>query len=210
MSAIKMFFTVLCLLSSFSSLAADLPTASLSADLLKSLQKGGYALYIRHGATDTSRPDRVPKVDLADCMTQRPLSDAGRQMATRIGRAIRALDIPIAEVLVSPFCRTKETAQFLALGRHEVDGALMASSNAVGDEIPPLLRDFRALLARPIPAGSNRALVAHSTVLMDATGIFLKPEGTTLIVKPDGKGGFEAIAAVKPEDWDSWAARTKR
>lgn len=187
-------------------LAADSPAKPMTPELLKALQKeGGYTLYLRHGATDISRPDRVPTVNLEDCMTQRPLSDKGRQQSARIGKAIRALGIPLGEVLSSPFCRAKEMAE-LAFGAHKVAPALMASSNATDQEIAPLLKDFRALLGRAVPAGTNRMLVAHSTVLMDATGIFAKPEGVTLVFHADGKGGFELLAAVPPEEWERLAA----
>jgi len=40
---------------------------------------------LRHGATDNSRPDRVPAVDLKDCATQRPLTAEGRQIAAKVG-----------------------------------------------------------------------------------------------------------------------------
>ena len=43
--------------------------------LLKELHQGGFVLYMRHGATDSSYPDQVP-IDLNDCNTQRPLCRA--------------------------------------------------------------------------------------------------------------------------------------
>src|ERR1017187_3249992 len=44
-------------------------------ETIRSLKQGGYVLYMRHAASDTSKPDRAPDVDLRDCATQRPLSD---------------------------------------------------------------------------------------------------------------------------------------
>lgn len=177
-----------------------------TAETVAALRQGGYTLYFRHGATETSRPDRVPTVDLDDCMTQRPLSDEGRRQAARVGEAIRALQIPLAEVLASPFCRTRETAQ-LAFGGFTVEPMLMATSNATSEEIAPLVQGFRALLGRVAPPGSNRMLVAHSTLLKDAVDIFPHPEGVVLIFRADGKGGFLPVAAIAPADWDDLLAR---
>lgn len=46
-------------------------------------------LYLRHGRTDNSHPDRVPRVDFNDCTTQRPLTAQGRADSARIGAALR-------------------------------------------------------------------------------------------------------------------------
>ncbi|MDD2536695.1 MAG: hypothetical protein PHW78_09145, partial [Macromonas bipunctata] len=42
-----------------------------TARTLQQLRAGGYVLFLRHGATDNTRPDRAPAVDLDDCGTQR-------------------------------------------------------------------------------------------------------------------------------------------
>jgi len=61
---------------------AQPPTAFVekmaTRETISQLRKGGYVLYLRHGYTDNSRPDRYPAVDLNDCQTQRVLSDEGR------------------------------------------------------------------------------------------------------------------------------------
>lgn len=56
--------------------------------LAQALQAGGYIIYLRHGITDLSRDD-TDRRDLANCATQRPLSDEGRQQMREIGRAIK-------------------------------------------------------------------------------------------------------------------------
>ncbi|MEJ3749096.1 histidine phosphatase family protein [Actinomycetes bacterium KLBMP 9797] len=77
----------------------------------------GLVIVFRHAATDQSRPDREP-VDLADCATQRNLSDAGRADARAVGAAFRDLGIPVGTVWTSPYCRAKDTTR-LAFGRGE-------------------------------------------------------------------------------------------
>ena len=49
--------------------------------------------------------------------------DAGRDEARRIGVAIKRLEIPVGEVMASPFCRTMETAQ-LIFGRATATAAV--------------------------------------------------------------------------------------
>ena len=102
-------------------------------------------LYMRHGTTDVSRPDRTPTVDLADCATQRPLTEAGRQLAAAVGAAMRQARIPLGEVYASPFCRTRESAA-AAFGKgFQVDHDLMYSSNLTSAEKAPFLAETRRL-----------------------------------------------------------------
>lgn len=178
-------------------------------ETFQALKQGGYVLYMRHAASDTSRQDRAPGVDLKDCATQRPLSDEGRRQAARIGKAIRALGIPIGEVLVGPYCRTKETAD-LAFGPHyTVRPSLMTTSNLPEREKRPLLEDLRALLAKPVPDGTNRVLLSHNAPLMDAVGIFPKSEGIVLVFRPNGIGGADHVATITPGEWDAQTASSQ-
>lgn len=80
-------------------------------ELVKQLQAGGFVIYMRHGNTDNSRPDRAPKVDLNDCNTQRVLNQKGIEVTTQIGNYIREAKIPVGEVFASPMCRAKNSAQ---------------------------------------------------------------------------------------------------
>ena len=93
---VALFIAASCLLTSaFADEPAALDDFELFAEkpatrnMLSDLRKGGSVLFMRHGQTDSSRPDRVPNVDLDDCMTQRPLSKEGRRVATKVGAAIR-------------------------------------------------------------------------------------------------------------------------
>lgn len=172
-----------------------------SRDDLERLRQGGYVLYMRHGNTDNSRPDQFPHVDLNDCMTQRPLSDAGRQLMRAVGQSIRTARLPIGEILVSPMCRTKESAT-LAFGNNFVlNEALMYSANMTSEEKKPRLEALREILRRPVPAGSNRLLVAHAPNLADLIGFFVKPEGTVVIFAQRGPAGYEYVASIHPATW---------
>src|SRR6266704_7202881 len=90
--------------------------------LLAALKAGGLVLYFRHTSTDFGQNDDQMS-GYEDCARQRNLTDRGRDEARQIGAAIRRLRIPIGEVLASPFCRTRETAQ-LIFGRATVSPAV--------------------------------------------------------------------------------------
>jgi len=82
----------------------------LDKSILDLLKKGGFVLYARHGQA-TVGVDQ-PSLNFRDCVTQRNLSESGRREAVYFGQLLRHLQIPISSpIVVSPFCRTIETAQ---------------------------------------------------------------------------------------------------
>jgi phosphohistidine phosphatase SixA len=174
---------------------------AMSADLMEKVRKGGYVLYMRHGYTDNSRPDRVPSVDLNDCNTQRPLSDAGRELMKKVGMAMREAKIPVSRVLVSPMCRTKESARLLIGEKFEIVESLMYSANMTSEEKKPRIEALKKLMLEPVPAGGNTLLVAHAPNMADLIGFFVKPEGNLLVFRQDGAGGFEYLASIQPDAW---------
>lgn len=203
MKAIIPLFVALAVLSQ-SAMAAE-PAAFVEKPagpgVVKQLRGGGYVLYMRHGNTDTSRPDRVPSVDLNDCSTQRPLTEEGLRVAAQVGEAIRRAGIPVGEVLSSPLCRAKESAA-AAFGKNfTVDNLLMYTANMTSEEKKPVIDETRTLISTPVFSGTNRVLVAHAPNLMDLMGYFPKPEGTVVIFRPLGNGGFEYLGSIAPQQW---------
>ncbi len=171
------------------------------AALVKALRQGGFVLYMRHGDTDNSRPDRMPAVDLDDCATQRPLSEAGRAKMRRVGQALRDAKIPLGRVLASPMCRTRESAE-LAVGKgFEPFEPLMYSANMTTEQKKPRIEALRRLLTSPVPPGTNTLLVAHAPNLADLIGFFVKPEGTVVVFAQRGADGYEYVASIHPDDW---------
>jgi phosphohistidine phosphatase SixA len=171
-----------------------------TAETLTMLRKGGYVLYLRHGYTDNSKPDRMPAVDLNDCSTQRPLTEEGRKLAASVGASIRKAKIPVGEIQVSPLCRVKETTEAAFGGSFVVNEKLMYTANLTTEQKKPIIETTRTLLSTPVPAGSNRVLVAHGPNLMDLMGYFPK-EGTVAVFRPRGADGFEYLASIPPAGW---------
>lgn len=170
-------------------------------EILNKLRDGGFVLYLRHGHTDNSRPDRVPSVDLNDCSTQRQLNEVGRQVAREVGQAMRKAQILIGEIHISPLCRVKNTALEAFPGRkYVIEGYLMYTANLTSQQKQPILSRTRALLSAPVAAGKNRLVIAHAPNLMDLIGYFPK-EATLVIFRPQGGGEFAYVASIPPALW---------
>jgi phosphohistidine phosphatase SixA len=159
-------------------------------DLVRTLKAGGCTLYVRHATTDFSQKDGGT-TDYANCSKQRNLSDAGRKEARVAGDAIRAMALPIGEVLTSPYCRAVETAR-LMFGRGETSKDAVVGRGADGQpDYSPLLR---LVSSAPAP-GTLRVIVAHNVPRIVA----LK-EGEAALLKPTA-GGFEVMTQVEIAGW---------
>jgi phosphohistidine phosphatase SixA len=167
--------------------------------VIEALQRGGYLVYFRHGATDSSQTDSDPN-NLANCATQRNLTDQGRAQARAIGEAWRALNIPTNKVLTSEYCRAKEYAQLT------IDAGELEPSLVLPDPLPPEVRQantaaFQRLLAIPPPSGTNVVFVAHSPNIRDAVGVDLPVEGQAAVLQPNPGEAPTLVARILPDEW---------
>lgn len=176
----------------------------LAPPALRPLQTGGYVLFMRHGITDSRRPDDLPGLDLDDCARQRPLTEQGRAQARQLGRYFRQLRIPVHEVIYSPLCRARETAQ-LAFGRQagrlRSERLLISPVQLAEEEKAASAALTRRLLSTPVPPGSNRVVVAHAPTLVEAMAYFVGIEGTVVVIRPLGEGRFEYVGSITPSMW---------
>ena len=171
----------------------------VGAELVDALRDGGHVLYLRHAATPedgTDQPDA-----LGDCTRQRLLTDAGRADARALGEAVRDLEVPIGEVLASPYCRTVETAE-LAFGRALTEPALLTPTPETRGRTT---RELRRLLRTVPEDGANTVLVGHLTNLR-LLSTASPDEGATVVLRPDGEG-FSLVGSVPPQGWQDLAAR---
>jgi phosphohistidine phosphatase SixA len=84
-------------------------------DQLKGSNPTGYVLLIRHAlAPGVGDPANF---QVNDCATQRNLSEEGRQDAKEIGQWLANQKVKIFRVESSRWCRAKDTAQLLNLGK---------------------------------------------------------------------------------------------
>lgn len=169
--------------------------------LVAEMRKGGTILYIRHAKTEADYADQLV-ADPANCGTQRVLSEEGWQQAKKLGADIRALAIPVADVLSSQYCRAWQSADlaFGAYEKHEELNFLKAE-----DYTPEQTADMRArllpLMLAPIESGKNRVIMGHDDPFEAVTGIYPEPMGVTYILRQDGSGGVEVLGHIEPDAW---------
>mgnify|MGYP001022069310 CR=1 FL=1 len=182
---------------------------SLSPEqLFNALRNGGHTLYFRHAATDWSHSYNVVKPgDWKSCdeSKMRQLSDAGRVSAERVGKAIKALEIPIGKVLSSEYCRAVETAERMDLGTVEATSDIMnlrAASFVGGDKVA--VARLQRILKRSPAHGENKVIWAHGNLARESTGAYPREGGAVVILAtPDKPHGFLVLGQLSPEDWFS-------
>lgn len=173
--------------------------------LLAALRGGGFILYFRHAATDFGQNDDK-MTGYEDCSTQRNLTDKGRAEARAIGADLRTLGIPIGDVLASPFCRTRESAE-LIFGRATTSTA--ARGGPAQPDSPERYAALRELLAAPVPRGTNLAVVSHGNPFRAVGGGPSLAEGEAAVIEPRGAAGFRVVARVRPDAWRTLADAPK-
>jgi len=188
---------------SVAAMPASSPAGRVGPNLVTALQGGGYVIYFRHAATDFSQTDTDTR-NLADCSTQRNLIPEGRADAREIGRAFRALRIPVGQVLASKYCRTRQTAR-LAFGRVRTTSDITSLPSAGSErEEARRVEALRRLLGTPPSPGKNRVLVAHLFNIEAAADVSLE-EGEAAIFRPRGGKRFRLVATVLPEQWTAFS-----
>ena len=124
------------------------------------LRKGGHVIIMRYGAVEkVEQPSSFESsFDLANCTVQHRLSDKGRDQARTLGEGFGALNIPVGQVLSSPYCRALEFAR-LAFGRVQPSEILLHPTYVpvAGAPVPPPFEErvkaIKQLLATPPAAG---------------------------------------------------------
>ena len=136
------------------------------ANVFKPLQKGGYVLAFRHAAapnTPTSTDQLGSTVPdwwkSCDPKLARQLNDQGKKDATDIGKALKAMQIPVARLLSSEFCRCYTTADLMAL---EVPTQQVKDlTYSVYDEPNRYANTMKVANSQPIDA-KNTVMVTHA------------------------------------------------
>lgn len=169
------------------------------AELISALKKGGHVIYIRHTTTDVTKTDQN-REDLSDWSKQRNLSDKGRKEAVAIGLAFRAMAIPVADIVSSPYCRCIETGK-LAFGKAQISKELAFSVGEDKKDAELLAKALKGMLGAKPAGQTNTVLISHSGNLQDAANLFPKPEGVTMIFKPQGNNAFEFVQRVEAQQW---------
>ena len=169
--------------------------------LVKALQQGGYVIVMRH----TSSPREAPAKAAANpdnVNAERQLDQEGRDTAVAMGQALRALKIPIGDVLSSPTYRALETVKYAQLGAARTFAELGDNGQSMSGGTAAQAAWLRMRVTQ-FPSGANTILVTHFPNL---TGAFPQwaagvADGESLVLGPDGKGGATLVARVKIDEW---------
>ncbi len=165
------------------------PDKALSgAALLAALRGGGHVLYMRHTQTGTITPQ----------CTASNLTPAGERDARFIGESLRKLRIPIDRVLTSPVCRVLDSAKLLELGTPETTQDLSNMPLPAGFDLATARS--RRVASMPSP-GANTMLAGHMHAGLDERTWMSLDFGEIIVYRPDGKGGSEALARIRADDW---------
>ena len=122
-------------------------------------------LFLRHAlAPGFGDPDNF---DLKNCDTQRNLDKKGRSQASKIGEELRLRNIKFTEILSSQWCRCKETANLLDLGKWKEFAGLNSffQNYANKEETMALLNHKFKVLNKGLTL-----MITHQVVIREVTG----------------------------------------
>ena len=182
-------FSLLFSLTAQSSLANEL----LIWDKLQGSAPKGYVLLMRHSyAPGVGDPDNFK---LNDCSTQRNLSDVGRQDAKDVGEWLQRREIKIFRVETSRWCRAKETAQLLGIGKVRLNKNL----DSLFEEADALNHPQTAAVRKQIQNHRNKTgllvLVGHYVNIAALTGVGVA-SGEGILIKANALGEFKVFGAT--------------
>lgn len=177
-------------------------------DLVSPLRAGGYVIVLRHARSPRTPPDpgdaRPDNVDL-----ERQLDAVGRADAAGIGATLRALRIPIGEIVASPTFRARETVRELGVGDAVFVDELGDGGVGMQSSTDAARSGWLRELARGDPGeGTNTLVVTHLPNITGAFGAEFGDlaEGDALIVDPRG-GIARVLGRVRVDDWRTAAPK---
>jgi len=159
-------------------------------DKLQGTNPKGYVLLLRHTlAPGVGDPENFK---LNDCSTQRNLSQVGREDAKSVGDWLKRRDIKITRVESSRWCRAKETAQLLDIGRVRLNPNL----DSLFESADPAKAIQTARVKKHIVDWRNKSgllvLVGHF-VNIGAVTLGGVGSGEGVLVKADSKGKITVV-----------------
>lgn len=159
-------------------------------DKLQGSAPKGYVLLLRHTLAPGSGDPANFKLN--DCSTQRNLSEVGKKDAKEVGEWIKRREIKIFGVESSRWCRAKDTARLLNLGKVKLNknlDSLFQESDAVNH--PSTLKVRQQILNHRNKVGLL-ILVGHFVNIGAVTGVGVE-SGEGVLVQADSKGVLKVV-----------------
>ncbi len=159
-------------------------------DQLQGSNPKGYVLLIRHALAPGSGDPVNFKVN--DCSTQRNLSEQGRLEAKEIGEWLARRKVKVFRVESSRWCRAKETAQILNIGKVVLNKNL---DSLLGESDLPNHKQTVNIKKRIVNHRNTSGLlvfVGHFVNFQAAVGASLD-SGEGVLVKANAKGEIQIV-----------------
>ena len=174
------------------SIALALTPVISSAQDFSALDQTGVVGLMRHAlAPGVGDPSNF---DVADCSTQRNLSEAGREQARRTGAALRAEGLSFDAVWTSAWCRAKETAALMDVGP-VVEVAALNSHFAGRGDAQDQARRVRGRLSE-LPLDARVLMVTHQVNIRALAGRSTA-SGEIVVSRREEDGGLTPIGTVQ-------------
>jgi phosphohistidine phosphatase SixA len=169
--------------------------------LVKTLQKGGYVIVMRHASSPREAPDKQ-SANPDNTKPERQLDEVGRKTAVAMGQAVRDLKIPIGSVLSSPTYRALETVRLAQFGVPQTFAELGDNGQSMQGGTAAQAAWLQQQVTH-FSAGTNTIIVTHFPNITAAfpqlsSGL---ADGEALIFGPDGKGGATLVTRIRIEEW---------
>jgi phosphohistidine phosphatase SixA len=169
--------------------------------LVKTLQKGGYVIVMRHASSPREVPDKQ-SANPDNTKPERQLDEVGRKTAVAMGQAVRDLKIPIGSVLSSPTYRALETVRLAQFGVPQTFAELGDNGQSMQGGTAAQAAWLQQQVTH-FSAGTNTIIVTHFPNITAAfpqlsSGL---ADGEALIFGPDGKGGATLVTRIRIEEW---------
>ena len=162
-------------------------------DQLQGKDPKGYVLLFRHSlAPGVGDPENFK---LNDCSTQRNLSAEGRKDAKEIGEWLQRRQVKIFRVESSRWCRAKETAQLLNLGKVALNRNLDSLFEAADATKHPQTSRVRQQIINHRNKAGLLVLVGHYVNIAALTGVGVD-SGEGVLVRADSKGVLKVFGAT--------------
>ena len=159
-------------------------------DKLQGTNPKGYVLLLRHTiAPGVGDPENFK---LNDCSTQRNLSQVGRDDAKAVGDWLKRRDIKISRVESSRWCRAKQTAQLLGIGKVRLNSNL----DSLFESADPAKAIQTVRVKKQNVDWRNKSgllvLVGHFVNIGAVAGVGVG-SGEGVLVKADSKGKITVV-----------------
>ena len=162
-------------------------------DKLNASSAKGYVLLLRHSlAPGVGDPENFK---LGDCSTQRNLSQEGRDDASEIGAWIKRQKVEIYRVESSRWCRARQSAELLDIGKVKLNknlDSLFRESNL--ESHPKTLKTKQQIISHRNKKGLL-VLVGHYVNIAALAGVGVD-SGEGVIVKANKNGVIKVLGAT--------------